>query len=78
MGRIWTLGIVALALLWPAVAEACPVCFQGAADNREAFFGTFLFLTAMPLLAAGGLIWWLVRRARQLEDAPVVPQIDAQ
>ncbi len=52
---------------WPRLASACPSCFSGATDNREAFFGTFLFLTTVPLVGMGLLVWWLLRRARALD-----------
>lgn len=58
--------IVLLALI-PSVAFACPSCFSGTEEGREAFFHTFLLLTTLPLLTVGGVIYWLVRRSRQLE-----------
>jgi high-affinity Fe2+/Pb2+ permease len=58
---------VGLGLCWPAVAEACAVCFSGRSDEtREAFRLTTVFLTFLPLSAVGGVVWWLRRRARQL------------
>jgi hypothetical protein len=56
-------------LLWsPRVAEACPVCGVGRDDEtRTAFILTTAFLTLLPLAMLGGIVWWLVRRARQLE-----------
>ena len=59
--------LVTLLALMPAVAHACPSCFSGTEEGREAFFHTFLLLTTLPLLAVGGVIYWLIRRARQLE-----------
>ena len=51
----------------PRVASACPSCLSGITNNREAFFDTFLFLTIVPLVSAGLLVWWLVRRAKALD-----------
>jgi hypothetical protein len=52
----------------PRAAHACAVCLGGQSDlAREAFFGTTLLLTLLPLALIGGLIWWIRRRARALE-----------
>lgn len=51
--------------LWAGPALACPVCFSGVEENREAFFWTFVLLTTLPLLTIGGVVWWLFRRAAQ-------------
>ena len=59
--------VFALVCLMSRVALACPSCFSGVEEAREAFFATFVFLTVTPLIGAGLLIWWLVRRARALE-----------
>jgi cbb3-type cytochrome oxidase subunit 3 len=65
------LGLVALATLlaWaPRVAEACPVCMAATEeDTRLAFILTTVFLSALPLSFVGGLVWWLRRRAREIE-----------
>lgn len=64
------IGLVLIGLCLLAMpAEACPVCFSGFEKNREAFFATFVFLTATPLLGGGLLVWWLVLRARELDAA---------
>lgn len=54
--------------LVPTVAWACPVCFSATNDaNRWAFIFTTGFLTFLPLSLLGGGIYWVVRRARQLD-----------
>jgi hypothetical protein len=62
--------LVALALcLLPRVAHACPVCFAAKNDaSRVAFIVTTGFLTALPLVVLGGLIYWVFRRSRALEQ----------
>jgi hypothetical protein len=56
-------------LLAPQLAAACAVCFTGRADEtRVAFLVTTGFLTALPILLVGTLVWWLCRRARQIRD----------
>ncbi len=65
-----TVGLVVATLLaWaPRVAEACPVCMASTEeDTRLAFILTTGFLSALPLLLGGGLIWWLWRRAQEIE-----------
>jgi hypothetical protein len=57
-----------LVLATPAVALACPVCFNAKDDAaRVAFLATTVFLTALPLLLIGGVISWLARRAAEAE-----------
>jgi hypothetical protein len=56
----------AVGVLSPAVAFACPVCFSGNEANRNAYFLTFLLMTALPLAMMGGLFWYLRKRSREL------------
>lgn len=51
----------ALATLWPALAQACPVCFSLSPRSRWAFLGTTIFLSLLPLGMIGGGLWWLRR-----------------
>jgi ABC-type tungstate transport system substrate-binding protein len=60
-----TLATIALA---PNAAVACAVCFTGRSDEtRIAFMLTTVLMTALPLLLIGSLIWWLLRRAQQIQ-----------
>lgn len=66
-------------LLVPKLASACAVCFTGRADEtRVAFLVTTGFLTALPILLVGTLVWWLCRRARQIRDESeaISPAVD--
>jgi high-affinity Fe2+/Pb2+ permease len=55
-------------VLLPAAAQACPVCFSGNGEaNRAAFMITTAFLTALPLVMIGGVVWWFRRRFVQME-----------
>ena len=57
--------------LWlaPKMAVACAVCFTGREDEtRIAFIATTGILSALPILLIGSLVWWLRRRARQIQD----------
>lgn len=61
--------VAAVVLFAPQLAAACSVCFTGRADEtRVAFLVTTGFLTALPILLIGGLVWWLSRRARQIRE----------
>ena len=53
-----TVTALVTTLVVPAVANACPVCFQSTEQNREAFIITAVFMTFMPLalLFAFGLV----------------------
>lgn len=63
------LTVSTLVLLAPRLAAACSVCFTGRADEtRVAFLVTAGFLTGLPILLVGTLVWWLCRRARQIRD----------
>lgn len=71
-------SLAALVSLTPAVALACPVCFGANDANREAFFLSTLFMSLVPLAMIGGLIGFLVLRARavEAEGAPVAGPSD--
>lgn len=56
--------LTGLALSLPARALACPVCFSATEANRDAFLGTTILLSLLPLLFVGGVVW--VLRARIL------------
>ena len=43
---------------------ACAVCFTATEENRIAFIATTVFLTFLPLLIIGGVIWWLREKVR--------------
>ena len=59
---------VALLLLLPQVAMACPVCFDRDDEARIAFLATTALLTFLPLGLVVGTTFWLRRRAQDLED----------
>jgi len=50
--------------LAPAVALACPVCFDQDAPARDAYLATTIFLSLVPLALIGGLAFVLHRRAK--------------
>jgi flagellar biogenesis protein FliO len=55
-------------LALPALALACPVC--GTPTNsatRDAYVGSTIFLSLLPLSLIFGLIGWAVWRVRKLE-----------
>jgi hypothetical protein len=73
---------VALLVLAPATAFACPVCFDPRDENRLAFLGTTIFLSLLPLGLVAGMLLWIRHRSRQLADdgpAPdaALPQVAA-
>lgn len=52
----------------PGLALACPVCFSPKDDaNRVAFLGTAVMLTALPVVMISGLIYWIAKRAHDLD-----------
>jgi hypothetical protein len=73
---------VALLVLLPDSAHACPVCFDPRDENRFAFLGTTIFLSLLPLGLVAGVLLWVRHRSRQLADdepapEPAVPQVAA-
>ena len=73
LGRAWAACAV-VAVAWLAdSAAACPSCASPLEENRQAFVDTTIFLTVVPLMLIGGLIWWIRRRLRAMEDAPQIP-----
>ncbi|MBH54561.1 MAG: hypothetical protein CMI18_09480 [Opitutaceae bacterium] len=57
-----------LLLATSKAAYACPVCFQSGGEERWAFYVTTAFLTLLPISMVGGLVLWLRKRFRQLEE----------
>ena len=60
-------GLAAAVL--PRVAHACPMCFNGADSNSQAFVYGSLFLMVVPVTAIGSLVYWAYRRIRDAESA---------
>jgi len=62
-----TAGLVGLALLVPAAAEACAVCGTGPGitgdPTARGFYWGLLFLMAMPFAIVGSIGAWLFYRA---------------
>jgi len=74
------LALAVAAVGVPEVASACAVCGFGREENRAAFLLTTIFLSALPLVAIGGIVGWLWYRARSCaaEPSPAparVPQV---
>ena len=60
--------IVAVLLLAPGVSRACAVCTAGRDEgNAFAFLMTTIFMSLMPLIAIGTLVYVLWRRIQKLE-----------
>ena len=63
-----------LVLLLPRLAWACPVCGQGREGSESALLIMSGILSALPLLMIGGIVAWIVSRARAADDdAPPPP-----
>ena len=73
--RVLPAGLLAAVLsLAPQAAEACSVCTGGQNDAlRRTYLLGGLSMSALPLLAATGLVIWLRRRARALAVPARVP-----
>ena len=75
-----TLWIAVLMFATPRAVLACSVCQGGTADIRIEFFLTTAFLTFLPMLLVGGIIYGLRRRYLSLaqqdtrDDVPRIPR----
>jgi len=54
--------------LFPVYISACSVCFVGKEGTMEAYYGTAIVLSLLPLLMVGGLAFWVFRRYKQNSD----------
>ena len=64
-------AIAAAAVSWlaPAIALACPVCFDANEANRDAYVGTTVLLSLLPLAFVGAVVLALRARSRAREKA---------
>ena len=62
-------AVISLVLaLLPGVASACAVCFTGKEDDTRIAFGLMTaFMTVMPFVICGGVLWWLRGRLKEIE-----------
>jgi hypothetical protein len=66
-------GLLVATLSWlivqlPRVAEACSVCTAGRdEENQTAFLLSTIFMSVLPLIAIGTLVYVLWRRIQKLE-----------
>ncbi len=70
----WLSALVVAAILWsPTLAEACAVCWSGREDaSRTAYIIGTAFMTLMPFVLVGTLLWWLrgfLRKSEAAHDA---------
>lgn len=62
------LGVAAI-VASPQLASACAVCMSGREDDVQfAFLATTAFMSVLPLMLIGGVVWWLRRRLREMEE----------
>jgi hypothetical protein len=71
LGRITALAGLVIGLATPKLAVACAVCGGGTADNRIEFILTTAFLTFLPLILIGGVVYGLRRRYLQVAQLDV-------
>lgn len=71
--RVAFIASVALALvvLLPEAAWACPVCFDSSDENRQAFIATTAFLSLLPLGMVAGAGMYIRKRTRDMDEDTV-------
>ena len=62
-GTVGLLSVVAI-----SQADGCPVCFSAKEGSREAFIGTTIVLSLLPLLMIGGIAFWLKKYGASSEE----------
>jgi heme/copper-type cytochrome/quinol oxidase subunit 2 len=75
LNSIWALVVVWLVtILAPAIASACSVCTAGRdEENQLAFLLSTLFMSLLPLVVIGTMVFVLWRRIRKLESEESAP-----
>jgi hypothetical protein len=68
--RLTTLVSFAAASLPAQQALACAVCFSGRDESRIAYLLTTIGMTAIPIVALGAGIYWVVKKATAGEGDP--------
>lgn len=48
----------------PSSVWACSVCFASRGASLQAYYGTAVLLSLLPLAMFGGLFFWIYRRHR--------------
>jgi len=61
--RLTALAAFAAASVPAQQALACAVCFSGRDESRIAYLLTTIFMTAIPVIALGVGIYWVVKKA---------------
>jgi len=74
---VLAIAAVLARLVLPELASACPMCIAGQGGSQRAFAIGSIFLSITPLLAIGGMVWYLRRRARAIAAAEAAASADA-
>ena len=69
MRLVLALAPLLFVLSLAAPALACPVCFDPRESNQSAFISMTIFMSLLPLGTFGGLVLWVRKRAREIEEA---------
>ncbi len=62
--------LAAITLAAPNSAWACAVCFSGSGGSLNAYYLATALMMFIPIFLIGGFVYWLVRKARQVEPEP--------
>lgn len=62
MRALYLFAALTAALGVPAVAAACPVCFDADGARRIAYYVTTAGMLVLPLAMGAGMLFWLRRR----------------
>lgn len=74
--RVALLFVLGVLLAFPETADACAVCSSGREEaSRTAFIIGTAFMTTLPFVLVGGLIWWIRKKSR--EAASLAEEIDS-
>ena len=69
LGAWLGLVLAIVVLQTPRIAQACAVCTAGRdEENQLAFLLSTIFMSLLPLIAIGSLVFFLWRRLKKLEE----------
>jgi hypothetical protein len=77
------ISVIGMMIAWaivqsPRVATACAVCTAGRdEENQAAFLWSTLFMSLLPLMAIGTLVFVIRRRYKKLEAETAVRELAA-
>jgi len=55
----------------PSSVQACAVCFSGNQETLNAYYGTAIVLSILPLAMVGGIVYWVYKKYKHVPAADI-------